>query len=317
MERKRIRLSGKYRLITRSDFDGLVCGMLLREAGWVDSVLFTHPKNMQDGTQEVGNRDILVGLPYVHGCAMAFSLQDSDLVPPEAKENGIFQCNPTSPSVSRLVYSWLGGRLAFPRIDQAMLLAVDKAHSAQYSEAEILDPQDWVLLGFLMDARTGLGRFRDFRLSNYHLMLELIPFCQHHPIGKILKHPDVAERIQVYHDHQPRFREQILRCTQLNGSVAIIDLRNEETIWAGNRFLVYALFPQAQNSIHILWGLRRLNTVFAVGRSIVNPVSSVNIGKLMEQFQGGGRPFAGTCQVPHDQANQALHTLVESLNQAS
>jgi hypothetical protein len=317
MERHRIRLSGKYRLITRSDFDGLVCGMLFQEAGLTDSILFSHPKDMQDGTVEVNDRDIIAGLPYVPGCAMAYNVLEDDLVPLEDREMGRFQCDTRLPSVARLVYSWLGGRLAFPRIDQAMLAAVDKATSAQYSMEEILEPNDWVLLGFLMDARTGLGRFRDFRLSNYQLMMELIPYCRNHTIAEILVHPDVAERVQIYLDHMFQFGEQIRRCTRMEGAVGIIDLREEESIWAGNRFVVYALFPKMAVSIHVLWGLRRQNTVFAVGRSILSQHSHVDIGELMTKFGGGGRPSAGTCQVPHAEAERVQAEIVRAFQSPS
>jgi hypothetical protein len=316
MERRRIRLSGKYRLITRSDFDGLVCGMLLQEAGLVDEVLFSHPKDMQDGTIEVNQRDIIAGLPYVEGCAICFEVNPDESVPETARAFGTFQCDPRLPSVARFVYTWLGGRLAFPRIDQAMLLAVDKATKADYSIEDILEPTDWVLLGFLMDARTGLGRFRDFRLSNYQLMLELMSYCRTHRIAEILVHPDVAERVQIYQDHMYRFGEQIRRCTRMHEDVGVIDLREEDQIWAGNRFVVYALFPRMKVSIHVMWGLRRQNTVFAVGRSILasrSSVSQVDIGQLMAKYGGGGRASAGTCQVPHEQAARVQAELIASL----
>lgn len=313
---KRVRLSGKYRLITRSDFDGLVCGMLFQEAGYVDRVLFTHPKDMQDGTIEVGPQDIIAGLPFVPGCAICFDIINHDHVPQDMHEEGIFVCDDRVHSVARLVYTWFGGRLAFPRIDQAMLKAVDKSHSAQFTIDEILDPQGWVLLGYLMDARSGLGRFREFRLSNYQLMLELIPFCVRHRIDEILAYPDVAERVQVFREHQGKFREQILRCTQVHGDVAVLDLRHEDTIWPGNRFALYALFPQVLVSIHVLWGLRRQNTVFAVGRSIVNRSEyNKDISAIVEKFGGGGRPNAGSCQVAHEEAERVLGELVQELQQ--
>ena len=313
-QRRRVRLQGKYRLITRSDFDGLVCGMLCQEAGVVDSILFAHPKDMQDGTVEVDDRDIIAGLPYVSGCALCFDIGGGVDVPESAHEDGTFVNDSKVSSVARLTYQWFGGRLAFPRIDQAMLAAVDKAHQAQYTRDEILDPKDWVLLAFLMDARTGLGRFREFRLSNYQLMLELIPFCRAATIQDILKHPDVVERIHVYADHQVRCREQLQRCIKLQGKVGVLDLREEDTIWAGNRFLVYALFPDIAVSVHVIWGLRRQNTVFAVGRSILNNDLCLDIGAIMAQHGGGGHSAAGTCQVPHDLADRKLREIVTALN---
>jgi len=310
MERKQIRLSGRYRLITRSDFDGLVCGMLLQEANLVDTILFAHPKDMQDGTIQASDRDIIAGLPLVPGCAACFNIHVDENF--EQKSDTLVY-DSHQPSVARLIYSWLGGRLAFPRIDQAMLAAVDKAHSAQYSIDDILNPSGWVLLGFLMDARTGLGRFRDFRLSNYQLMMELIPFCRSHRIAEILEHPDVLERVQLYREHQEKCRLQIENSIRIEGIVGVLDLRQEETIWAGNRFLLYALFPQIAVSIHIIWGLRRQNTVFAVGRSIVNHSCTIDIGSLMETLGGGGHASAGSCQVRNDHADDVLPTIVTAL----
>ena len=312
MERKRIRLSGKYRLITRSDFDGLVCGMLFEEAGLVDRILFAHPKDMQDGTIEVNDRDIIAGLPYAANSAATFTTSASEIFPADAHPENLV-CDSRHASVARLVYSWLGGRLAFPRIDTGIIAAVDKAQTAHYTIDEIIKAQDWVLLGFLVDARTGLGRFKEFRLSNYQLMLELIPFCRNHRIAEILQHPDIQERIQVYHEHQEKCCDQLTRCIRIDGNVGILDLRNEDTIWAGNRFLIYAVFPQIQISIHIIWGLRRRNTVFAVGRSIVNPASTVDIGAVMEKYSGGGRPSAGTCQVIHEDSERVLQEITKAL----
>jgi len=314
MAPKRIRLSGKYRLITRSDFDGLACGMLLQEAGLVDVILFAHPKDVQDGTIDVDSRDIIAGLPFVPGCEICFDVRNNENINSDLIESGHFVCDTRQGSVARLLYTWLGGRLAFPRLEAAMLTAVDKFHAAQYTIPEILEPTSWVLLGFLMDARTGLGRFKEFRLSNYQLMMELIPYCRHHRIAEILQHPDVAERIQVYQDHAHRCREQILRCTRVEGCVGILDLRHEDTIWAGNRFLIYALFPQITVSIHAIWGLRRQNTVFAVGRSIVNNKSQQDIGEILSKYNGGGQPAAGSCQVPHPDSDRVLSEIVAALN---
>lgn len=311
---KRVRLSGKYRLITRSDFDGLVCGMLFQESGLADRILFAHPKDMQDGTVEVGPQDIIAGLPFVPGCALTFDISEQDNISEEAREEGLFVCDTRVQSVSRLVYAWLGGRLAFPRIDQTMLQAVDKAHSAKFSTDDILNPKSWVLLSFLMDARSGLGRFREFRLSNYQLMMELIPFFSNHGIQEILAHPDVQERIQVFEEHQSRFIAQIQKCTKVHGRLGVLDLREEETIWAGNRFAIYALFPQISVSMHVLWGLRRQNTVFAVGQSIVNQNPyDTDIGEVMSRYGGGGHGSAGSCQVPHEESERVLAELILAL----
>jgi nanoRNase/pAp phosphatase (c-di-AMP/oligoRNAs hydrolase) len=195
--------------------------------------------------------------------------------------------------------------------------AVDQADSAQYSLEEVLAPNGWVLLNFLMDSRTGLGRFRDFRISNYQLMMQLIEACQHHGIDEILQLPDVRERVDLYHQQTAAFVAQLQRCSSVRGSVVVVDLRDEEVIHAGNRFMVYALFPACTVSAHVLWGKQRQNTVIAVGKSILDRSSSADIGALMLSHGGGGHANAGTCQVPHDDADRVVDELVGQLNAAT
>ncbi|NLB63140.1 MAG: exopolyphosphatase [Fibrobacter sp.] len=305
-----MKLSGKYRLITRSDLDGVAAAALLQDRGYIESILFTHPKDIQDGTISVGNRDILVNLPYMPGCAIAFDRSGAKL---NADAPNLVS-DSAEGSVARLVYTWLGGRLSFPRIDQEMLNAVDKSVLANYTETEVIDPQNWSLIAFLLDARTGLGRFKDFRLSNYQLMHALIPLFRNLTVQDILQNPDVAERVEIYREHQDRSIEQLRRCTQVHGKVAVVDLRDEEVIWAGNRFLVYALFPQIEVSIHAIWGLRRQNTVFALGKSIINKESAVHLGNVAAQFNGGGHSGAGTCQVSHEKAAETLTEILAQLH---
>jgi nanoRNase/pAp phosphatase (c-di-AMP/oligoRNAs hydrolase) len=311
----KIRESGiKYRLVTRSDFDGLVCGMLLTELDLVDDIKFVHPKDMQDGLIELSERDISTNLPYQPFCAYVFDHHESELLRNVSVNVDNYIVDPNAPSASRVVYDWLGGKETFPKIDVEMMLAVDKADSAQFLREDILDSKNWELLSFLMDSRTGLGRFREFRISNYQLMMELISYCKTHTIDEILKHPDVTERVQIYRAHEKQFREQVLRCTKVHKNLGVLDLRNEETIWAGNRFMIYALFPEINISIHVLWGLRMQNTVFATGKSIFDRSSKTDIGALMLKYGGGGHTAAGTCQIPNDQSAKVLAELIEAIN---
>lgn len=299
---------GKYRLVTRSDFDGLVCGLLLKELDLVDDITFVHPKDMQDGKVEITGRDITTNLPYVEGVHLAFDHHLSETMRVGPKDNHVI--DPDAPSAARVVYDYYGGKEKFPRVSDDMMVAVDKADSAQFSEEEILHPKDWVLLNFLMDARTGLGRFHTFRISNYQLMMQLIDFCRDHSIQEILELPDVKERVELYFDHEGKFKEQLKRCSKVHGDLVVLDLRNEETIWAGNRFMIYALYPSCNISIHVMWGKQKQNTVFAVGKSIVNRSSEVNIGALMLEYGGGGHEAAGTCQVANDEADAKLTEIV-------
>jgi nanoRNase/pAp phosphatase (c-di-AMP/oligoRNAs hydrolase) len=306
----------RYRLVTRSDFDGLVCAVLLRQLGLVEDILFVHPKDVQDGQVEIGARDIATNLPYAPDAHLVFDHHHS-----ETLRNTTIAANhiidPDAPSAARVVYEYYGGAARFPAISPDLMRAVDQADSAQYSLEEVLHPTGWVLLNFLMDSRTGLGRFREFRISNYQLMLQLIAACQRHTIDEILELPDVKERVDLYHQQAEAFVAQLQRCSSVRGTVVIIDLRAEEVIHAGNRFMIYALLPAATVSIHVLWGKQRQNTVVAVGKSILNRSSSADIGALMLSYGGGGHANAGTCQVGHDDAERVVDELVGHLNAAN
>jgi nanoRNase/pAp phosphatase (c-di-AMP/oligoRNAs hydrolase) len=298
--------------VTRSDFDGLVCAVLLKELDMIDDILFVHPKDMQDGKIEIGSRDITTNLPYVEGCYLAFDHHLSETIRNEKRENHIII--PEAPSAARVVYEYYGGTAAFPNVSDDILEAVDKSDSAQFSRQEILQPEGWVLMNFLMDARTGLGRFRDFTISNYQLMMRLIDFCRNHEIDEILELPDVVERVELYREHEAKAREQIQRCSTVHENLVVLDLREEETIYATNRFMIYALFPQCNISIHLMWGLKKQNTVFAIGKSILDRGSSTNVGELCLSYSGGGHIAAGTCQVGNDEAQRVLAELIAKIN---
>jgi nanoRNase/pAp phosphatase (c-di-AMP/oligoRNAs hydrolase) len=306
----------RYRLVTRSDFDGLVCAVLLRQLDLVDEILFVHPKDVQDGKVQIGPGDITTNLPYSPTARLVFDHHHSEtLRVPGGAANHVI--DPDAPSAARVVYEYFGGRERFPTVSPELMAAVDQADSARYSLEEVLHPTGWVLLNFLMDSRTGLGRFRDFRISNYQLMMQLIDACQHHDIDEILELPDVRERVDLYHREAEAFAAQLRRCTSLRGVVAVVDLRGEEVIHAGNRFMVYALFPSCAVSVHVLWGKQRQNTVIAVGKSILNRTSGADVGALMLSYGGGGHANAGTCQVPHEDADRVVDEVVGHLNAAA
>ena len=303
----------KYRLVTRSDFDGLVCAVLLRVLDMIDEITFVHPKDVQDGVVEVTDRDILTNLPYAPGAHLVFDHHHSETLRNAAGlDNHII--DPAAPSAARVIYQHFGGRERFPQISDELMRAVDQADSADYSLDDILRPEGWTLLNFLMDSRTGLGRFREFRISNYQLMMLLIDACIHHQeVDEILALPDVAERADLYRDCSAMFVEQLRRVSRVDGDVVIVDLRDEETIHAGNRFMVYALYPEARVSVHIIWGRQKLNTVFACGKSILDRTSPVDIGEIMLRYGGGGHLAAGTCQIPHEDSERVLTEIVEAL----
>lgn len=306
-------MTDKFRLVTRSDMDGLVCAILLNELNLIDDIKFVHPKDMQDGKIEINNRDITTNLPYVPGVHLAFDHHFSETLRNKKQDNYII--DPNAPSAARVVFDYYGGKTRFAAISDEMMVAVDKADAAQFSKEDILEPKGWELLSFLMDARTGLGRFRNFRISNYQLMMSLITYCRNHQINEILQLSDVKERVDIYFEHAPKAKEQIKRCSKVYKNLVVLDLRNEETIWATNRFMIYALFPETNISIHVLWGLQKQNTVFAVGKSIINRDSKTNIGMLMLQYNGGGHENAGTCQINNDKAEGVLAELIARINQ--
>ncbi len=301
-----------YRLITRSDFDGLVCAVLLKKMNMIDDIKFVHPKDMQDGLVEVSDRDITTNLPYVDGVHLAFDHHLSETIRNEGKkENHII--DPKAPSAARVVYDHFGGLNTFPAEWSEMMDAVDKADSAQFNMDDVLEPKGWELLSFLMDARTGLGRYRNFRISNYNLMMELIDFCKDHPIEEILELPDVKERVELYFEYQDQFKDQLKECAEVHDNVLVIKLKDQENIFPGNRFLKYALFPETNVSIQVIWGLKKQNTVFTVGKSIFNRTSEANIGELMLEYGGGGHRNAGTCQVDNEISEFMLNEVIDKL----
>ncbi|MBC8339030.1 MAG: exopolyphosphatase [Rhodospirillales bacterium] len=303
----------KFRLVTRSDFDGLVCAVLLKELDIIDDIKFVHPKDMQDGTILISETDITTNLPFVEGVHLAFDHHSSEISRANGHQPDNHIIDPDAPSAARVVYDHYGGKDKFPNVSDDMMEAVDKGDSAQFTEDEILNADGWPLLNYLMDARTGLGRFREFRVSNYNLMMQLIDYCRDHTVDEILDLPDVKERVDLYNEQLGDFKDQIKRCTTVHGNLAVLDLREEETICAGNRFMIYALFPDTNISIHIMWGLNKLNTVFATGKSIVNRTSKTNIGDLMLKYGGGGHENAGTCQVDNDDAERVLGELISQI----
>jgi len=299
------------RLVTRSDFDGLVCAALLKQVENIDEIKFVHPKDLQDGNFEVTADDVLTNVPYVPGCGLWFDHHATEVERVVGKESFQGACY-IAPSAARVVYEYYGGRAKFGAVDELME-AVDKADSAQFTAEEILDPSGWPLLSFVMDARTGLGRYRDYRISNYQLMYDLIDACMTKPIGEILQMPDVMERVTRYFEQDILFREMLQNHTRVEGNVIITDLRDVYPIACGNRFLVYALNPAQNISIWIVDGYRGQNCVFACGHSITNKGSQTDVGALMRKYDGGGHRPAGTCQVPYEYADATLMALVEAM----
>ncbi len=315
MEQNQGTNSGKKRLITRSDFDGLVCAMLLKELDIIDEIKFVHPKDVQDGKVDINENDITTNLPFDERVGLAFDHHESELLRVNMeKAKGRFIIEGEAKSAARVVYNYYGGAKTFTRVSEEIMLAVDKGDSADFTEEEILHPTDWVLLNFLMDARTGLGRFRTFRISNYNLMMELIDYCVNHSIKEVLALPDVKERVDLYFEQQELFKKQLERIAKVYDKVVVIDLREEEVIYAGNRFMIYAMHPETELSVHVAWGFRKQNTAVMIGKSIINKNSDFNIGDLCLSYGGGGHANAGTCQLENDMVDTELPNIIAKLN---
>jgi len=279
----------------------------------LDDIKFVHPKDMQDGKIEVSSRDITTNVPYVPGVHMAFDHHLSEtLRVKDQPDNHIIDAS--APSAARVVYNHFGGKARFPRISEEMMAEVDKADAAQFSREEILKPKGWVLLNYIMDPRTGLGRFRDFRISNYQLMMNLIDACLTLTIDEILQLPDVKERVELYTSHQAEAQDQMLCCSRVFKNLVVLDLRSQEVIHPSNRFLIYALFPKCNISMHVMWGLKKQNVVFAIGKSILDRSSKTNVGDLALAYGGGGHDAAGTCQIETERAEGVLNELIARIN---
>ena len=305
----------KKRLVTRSDFDGLACAMMLRELGLVEDIKFVHPKDVQDGKIALTENDITTNLPYDPRVGIAFDHHESEMDRLKAQETGgKLIIDATKRSAARVVYEYYGGKEVFHKVNEELMDAVDKGDSADFTLDEILHPTGWVLLHYLMDPRTGLGRFRNFRISNYDLMMELISCCVDHDIDEILELPDVKERVDLYFEEADQFEAQLKRIAKVYDKVVVLDLRDEEIIHAGNRFMIYALYPETQISVHVAWGFKKQNTAVMIGKSIVNRGSKADIGELCLKYGGGGHMNAGTCQLDNDVVDAKLPAIIEALN---
>ncbi len=300
------------RLVTRSDFDGLICGMLLKEAGIIDEWTFVHPKDLQDGLFTPTENDVLANVPFVKGCGMWFDhhTSEDDRLGWDQSVKGESRL---APSAARIIYEYYGGKEKFPLYDD-MIEAVDKVDSGQLSKDDILDPKGWVLFGFISDPRTGLGRFRDFRISNYQLMEELINHFRNYSIEEILELPDVKERVELYKKQTELFKGMIFKHTKIEKNVIVTDLRNVNTIYTGNRFLIYSLYPEQNVSLWIVDGKQKQNVSIACGYSVLNRSCNVDIGLLMLKYGGGGHKMVGTCQVPYENADSIINEIIKQLS---
>ncbi|MCL1926015.1 MAG: exopolyphosphatase [Syntrophorhabdaceae bacterium] len=299
------------RLVTRSDFDGLACAVLLKILGLIDEYKYAHPKDLQDGLIEITSNDILANVPFVPGCGIWFDHHSSESE--RLGEVTFTGMSKAAPSCARVIWEYYGGHKKFDKKLDEMLDAVDRVDSGMLTIDDINNPKGWVLLGYIMDPRTGLGRYRDYRISNYQLMLDMIDYCAEKSAEEILAINDVKERSDRYFEQETKFREMAKQHSSLQGNVLLLDLREQEEIYTSNRFTIYAMYPECNVSIQVMWGLKKQNTVFTVGYSILNRTCDVNVGNLMLKYGGGGHKQVGTCQVPSEKAEETLKELIAAL----
>jgi len=300
------------RLLTRSDFDGLICGAILEHLGIVDEYKFVHPKDIQDGLVQAGPNDVLANIPFIEGCKLWFDHHSSESE--RLGETAFEGVSRPAPSCARVVYDYYGGdkneKLSRFR---DMLIFVDKVDSGDLTAEEVFHPTGWILLGFLMDPRTGLGRFRDFTISNYDLMKLLAKACIDKDIEEILALDDVRERVDIYMEEVEAFKEMILKYAKAEGNAIVIDLRGVEVIHAGNRFLIYTMFPNQNISVWVVDGKNKQNAAITVGYSIINRSATVNVGSLLLGYGGGGHTQVGTCQVAYADADRIIREIVDAV----
>ncbi|MFP4453986.1 MAG: exopolyphosphatase [Desulfosalsimonas sp.] len=303
----------KYRLLTRSDLDGLICAVLMRYLEMVDEiVLIDHPSVMQEGQFEVKQNDIIANLPYVPGAWLAFDHHVSETL--RSRENPGHIIDPDAPSAARVIYEYYGGESKFPPFFKDIMKAVDKADSGSFSRREILHPTGWALLNFLVDKRTGIEDWGKFAISEKEFKSRLIDWIGQMTIDQILRQPDVAQRADVYFYYGEKYKKQLAQSAILKQNIVIIDCRGKKSVYPGNRFIIYALYPQCNVSIQVKHEPEEEKTTFSVGKSIINNTSDINIGQLMLKYGGGGHRAAGACHVPDAEAERVLSEIVEVLS---
>lgn len=288
------------RILTRGDLDGLTSSVFLTMVEKVSEIRFAHPKDVQDGKVECDATDIIVNLPHVEGCGLWFDHHVSERC--KLEEIGSFKGRfAVAPSAARVVYDHFY-RPEFDRF-KGMLEATDRLDSAQLSEDDVADPKGWILLGYTLDPRTGLGpEFRKY-------FRWLVEYVKEVPLSKILEHPEVKKRCDRVREERERFLKLLKDVSRREGGVIITDMRGVQDSPVGNRFLVYTLHPEGNVEVRIIPGKGGATINLAIGHSIFNRTCSVNVGELCAEYGGGGHFGAGTCQL----APEELETKVKEI----
>jgi hypothetical protein len=293
------------RLVTRADLDGLACAVLLTSCEAIDSIELVHPQDVADRRVAIGPGDVLTNLPYHPACGLWFDnhlLTDARSVPPAGFRGRYAQ----APSAARVVYEhYLPSHPALAR-HEALLAETDRLDSAQLTMQDVVSPDGYVLVGFTLDARTGLGsRDEYFRL--------LLPVVRDQGVECVLALPEVRRRVAALQAQDRAFRETARACSRLDGNVVVTDFRLLGELPVGNRFLVFTLFPEASVAVRVQPAPAAGEVAISAGRSIFNRSSRANLGVLLSLHGGGGHPGAAACVVPAAKADDTVAAIVASL----
>jgi nanoRNase/pAp phosphatase (c-di-AMP/oligoRNAs hydrolase) len=296
------------RLVTRGDLDGLTSAVIITMKEPVDDILLVHPQDITDKAVEIRGDDILSNLPYDPRCGMWFDhhlLTDNNEKPAE----GFRGKYGLAPSAARLVYEYYLERdpndEALRKLE-VLVHETDRLDAAQLTPEDVENPRDYILLGYTIDSRTGLGSFEEY-------FRKLVEWLKTMSIQEVLEMPDVRERVERLRADQEEFKRLLARNSFQLNNVVITDLREIERLPSGNRFLVYSLFPEANVSLRVHWGPRHGSVIAAVGHSIFNRTCKTSVGDLMSRFGGGGHRGAGTCVLPIEQAADAIDEILFEL----
>lgn len=303
------------RLLTRADFDGLACSALLAEKGVVDEYFFVHPREIQAGKIAVSENDVLANVPFAAGCGLWFDHHSSEEERLEFQKMNFKGDTRRAPSTAQVIWDYYGGVKTFGEHFLPLIEAANKIDSADLTLDEILLAEDWILLAFVVDPRTGLAQMNDYGISNDQFFLDMIDYCRTKKIDEIMQIPDVRERSDRYNEQQILFKDMLRRCCRNERNVVVTDLLSEEIVYCGNRFIVFASHPDQNIEIRLEWDKDRENVLISCGHSILNRTSRTNVGKLMFEFEGGGHEKVGSCRVPKDQWQKAFDRILEKMKQ--
>lgn len=297
------------RLVTRADWDGLVCATLLSSVEQIDFIQFTYPKDIQDGRVTVPVDSIIANLPYHPNCAMWFDHHISEEergLHAGADFKGRFAL---APSAARLVYEFYKDDLRLRRMAE-LVEATDRIDSAQLTMEDVLSPSGYVLLSYTMDPRTGL---KDLDRQAYFLLL--MDWLKTKSVSEILAQPEVSGLTERLRTEDQAHREALQQHSRLDGNVIITDFRGLQPP-PGNRFLVYTLYPEANVSVRFFDSPDGRISTISVGHSIFNRTCRSNIGSLLGEYRGGGHRGVGTAQFPKAESEPRFAEIIARLKQA-